>query len=103
MLLQAGQVGVAPAANVAHVGFVRDDPFWLVEWGLLRLLALLLLLESHVHALELEVVHALELSIGKLIFSILVLPEMAFVRPAAGEGATVREDSTRTFSLFFVF
>jgi hypothetical protein len=58
VLLQAGQVGVAPTANVAHVGFVRDDPFWLVEWGLLRLLALLLLLESHVHALELEVVHA---------------------------------------------
>jgi len=56
VLLKTGEVGVAAAANVAHVWLVTNDSFWLL-W-LLGHLLLLLLLKSHVHALELEVVHA---------------------------------------------
>lgn len=66
VLLKTGEVGVAAAANVAHVWLVTDDSF-----GLLRLLGhllLLLLLKSHVHALELEVVHALVACLAKGFF-----------------------------------
>jgi len=69
VLLKTGEVGVAAAANVAHVWLVTDDSFGLL-W-LLGHLLLLLLLKSNVHALELEVVHALVACLAKGFFGIL--------------------------------